>query len=34
MDERISDHDLSEFIRQNEEAADAYVRGDMDRYWP
>jgi len=32
MDERISDEELTEFVRRTEEAADAWVRGDMDRY--
>jgi ketosteroid isomerase-like protein len=32
MEERISDEELTEFVRQTEEAADAWLRGDMDRY--
>ena len=32
MEERISDEELTEFVRRTEEAADAWVRGDMDRY--
>jgi hypothetical protein len=29
---RPSDEDLNEFIAHAEEAADAWVRGDLDRY--
>jgi ketosteroid isomerase-like protein len=32
MDSRITDEDLNEFLLRAEEAADAWVRGDMDRY--
>jgi ketosteroid isomerase-like protein len=32
MEERITDGELSEFVQRAEEAADAWVRGDMDRY--
>jgi ketosteroid isomerase-like protein len=32
MGERISDQDLTDFIRRAEDAADAYARGDVDRY--
>ena len=32
MDDRMTDKELREFIGRAEEAADAYVRGDMDRY--
>ena len=32
MGDRITDDELTEFVRGTEEAADAWVRGDMDRY--
>ena len=32
MGERISDEELTEFLRRTEQAADAWVRGDMETY--
>ena len=32
MNSTSTDEDLAEFTRRTEEAADAWVRGDMDRY--
>jgi ketosteroid isomerase-like protein len=32
MDERISDEDVTALQRRTEDAADAWMRGDMDRY--
>ena len=32
MDETISDEDVTAFVRRTEQAADAWMRGDMDRY--
>jgi ketosteroid isomerase-like protein len=32
MDERLSDEDVTVFVRRAEEAADAWMRGDMERY--
>jgi ketosteroid isomerase-like protein len=32
VDNTITDHELTEFVRRAEEAANAYVRGDVDRY--
>ena len=32
MDSTSTNEDLSEFVRRTEEAADAWVRGDMNRY--
>jgi ketosteroid isomerase-like protein len=32
MSQRLSGKDLDAFVKQAEEAAGAYVRGDMDRY--
>ena len=32
MDNTIIDHELTEFVRRAEEAANAYLRGDVDRY--
>ena len=32
MEDRITEEELTEFVRRAEEAADAWVRGDMDRY--
>jgi ketosteroid isomerase-like protein len=32
MDERIPDEDVTAVVRRAEDAADAWMRGDMDRY--
>jgi len=32
MEERLTEEALTEFVRRSEVAADAWVRGDMDRY--
>jgi len=32
MDENITDEDVTAFVRRTADAADAWMRGDMDRY--
>ena len=32
MDNTITDHELTEFLRRTEEAANGYLQGDVDRY--
>lgn len=32
MTQRIIDEELAEFVQRREGAADAYMRGDIDRY--
>jgi ketosteroid isomerase-like protein len=32
MGERITDDELAEFLKRTEDAADAWMRGDLDRY--